>query len=202
MAKGLIGKKIGCTQLWDADQYMMVTVIERVPNVIIEQKDTAKHGYAAIKVGYEPVTADRLTRPLSGIYAKSEVATHRYMMEFRDMSGDVGTSLEVTQFEAGEKVDVIGTSRGLGFAGVMKRHHFHGDWDSHGAMSHRRSGSIGCRLTPGHVIKGMRMPGRMGGDRVTQKGLKVVKIIEDKNLILVKGAVPGPKGAYVVVNGK
>jgi len=203
MAKGLVGKKIGCTQLWKGEEYAMVTAIKVVDSIVIEQKTADKHGYNSIKVGYEPIDASRVTRPVSGVYTKLNIPPHRKMLEFRDMDAQVGSKLDATQFVEGEKVEVVGTSRGMGFQGVMKRHGFAGGDDSHGAMQfHRRPGSIGCRTTPGHVIKGMRMPGHMGYDKVTVKNLKVIKVDTERGVILLKGAVPGPKGGTIIVRGK
>lgn len=202
MAKGFVGKKLGCTQLWSDEQYVMVTVVQVEPNVVIKQKTVETDGYKAIKIGYGEIKPEKVNRPLSGEYNKAAQPVHRYMMEFRDMEAEVGTKLDVTQFAAGEKVAVKGTSRGLGFQGVMKRHHFGGDYDTHGAMSHRRPGSIGNRLTPGHVNKGMRMGGHMGQDTVKVKNLHVVKVDAERGLLLLKGAIPGPRGAKVVVTDK
>ncbi len=203
MAKGLIGKKIGCTQLWKDDEYVMVTAILTVPNVVILQKTKEKDGYTAVKVGYQEAKPTKMSRPHSGEFAKRDLTPHRYMIEFRDMQAEVGTKLDVSLFSEGEHVDIVGTSRGMGFQGVMKRHNFAGGDDSHGAMEfHRRPGSIGCRLTPGHVIKGMRMPGHMGNVRVKARNLKVVKVDQERGVMLVKGTVPGPKGANVFIYGK
>ena len=203
MAKGLVGKKIGCTQLWEEDSCSMVTVTQVEPNVVLEQKTTATHGYNAVKIGFGDTKPSKVPRPVSGVFSKLGLPLHRYMMEFREVSADVGSKLGVDQFQPGDKVNVIGRSRGMGFQGVVKRHGFAGGDDSHGAMEfHRRPGSIGCRLTPGHTIKGMKMAGHMGSERVTVKGLKVVKIDAERGLLLLKGAIPGAKGGRVVVMGK
>ncbi|MEZ4812647.1 MAG: 50S ribosomal protein L3 [Caldisericia bacterium] len=202
--KGLITKKIGCTSIWDGDKAVMVTVLQNHDNVVLDQKTEADNGYTAAKIGYQKPKSEKkfVKKPVRGYYEKRNLPVHLHMMEFRDLEAEVGSSLSVTQFEEGEKITVRGRSRGLGFAGVVKRHGFRGGEAAHGAMMHRRSGSLGCRLTPGHVIKGKKMAGRMGFDNITVKNLKIIRIDEEQGLLLVAGAIPGPKGGLVVVTGK
>ncbi|HOO97270.1 MAG TPA: 50S ribosomal protein L3 [Caldisericia bacterium] len=204
MAKGLITKKIGCTQIWEEDRCTMVTVLAVEDNVVLTQKTEKTDGYKAVKIGYRlPRNASQyVAKPIRAQYEKRNLKVHKKMMEIRDMEAEVGSSLKPDLFEAGEKVSVIGISRGLGFAGAVKRYHFRGGEAAHGAMMHRRTGSIGCRLTPGHVIKGKHMPGHMGSERKTVKNLRVVSVDNDKGLILLAGPVPGSKGSDVVVMGK
>jgi large subunit ribosomal protein L3 len=202
--KGLITKKIGCTNIWEEDTCVMVTVLKTHDNVVLDQKSKSEHGYKAVKVGYDKPKSEKkfVKKPVRGYYEKRDLPVHLHMMEFRNLEAEVGSSLSVTQFEIGEKITVRGRSRGLGFAGVVKRYHFRGGEAAHGAMMHRRTGSLGCRLTPGHVIKGKKMPGHMGFENITVKNLRVVRIDEEKGLLLVSGAVPGAKGGLVIVTGK
>jgi large subunit ribosomal protein L3 len=203
--KGLVTKKIGCTNVWEGDRYVMVTVLQNYDNVILDNKTEKDNGYNAIKIGYQKPKSEKsyIKKPVKGYYEKRDLPVHMHMMEFRDMEGEPGKSLDVTQFETGEKVAVRSRSKGYGFAGVVKRHHFKGGEAAHGSMMHRRTGSLGCRLTPGHVLKGARkMPGHMGFENKMVKNLKVVKVDGDSGLILLAGPVPGPKGGLVVVTGK
>ncbi len=204
MPKGLIGKKIGMTQLFIKEEAIPVTVIEAGPCLVTQVRTVEKDGYSAVQLGFGEVKQNKLTRPLQGHFEKNKIKPCRELVEFRmteeeASSYQVGSELKVDIFNAGEKVDVIGTSKGRGFAGVVKRHGFHGFPASHGSRYHRAGGSIGMAAFPARVIKGMRMPGRHGGRRTSVQNLEVVKVIPEENLILLKGAVPGPTGGLVLI---
>jgi large subunit ribosomal protein L3 len=204
---GLIGRKLGMTQIPTKDGTMTaVTVIEAGPCAVLQGKTEEKDRYSAIKVGYGNIPRKKLNKPLLGELVKAlgerEVYPALKITEFRvdDPSKyPVGTELTVDIFEEGERVDVTGYSKGKGFQGVMKRWGFSGGPKTHGSKFHRRPGSIGQTTDPGRIWKGKKMPGHMGGERVTVLNLEVVKIIKEKNLMLVKGAVPGPVGGLVIV---
>ena len=203
MINAIYGKKIGMTQLFNEnDEVMAVTVIQAEPNTICQVKTTETDGYNAVQLGFGTIKEKKLTRPMKGHYEKLGVEPCRHLREVRveDASeykpGDTQT---VAAFNEVKKVDVTGTSKGKGFAGVIKRHGFGGGPGGHGAHFHRAPGSIGQCATPSRVLKGVRLPGHMGCDRVTVKNLEVVRIDEDLNLILVKGAVPGGKNGIVRV---
>ncbi|MBU1587512.1 MAG: 50S ribosomal protein L3 [Actinobacteria bacterium] len=202
--KGLLGKKLGMTQVWDASNKLVpVTVVEITPNVVTQLRSQEVDGYTAVQIAYGQIDPRKVTKPLTGHFDKAGVTPRRHLTELRtdDTSEySLGQELTVDIFEAGKKVDVMGTSKGKGFAGVMKRHNFKGVSSSHGShRNHRKPGSIGASSTPSRVFKGMRMAGRMGGERVTVQGLKVHSIDVEKGLILVKGAVPGARGRIVFV---
>ena len=202
MALGLIGRKIGMTRVFSADGAVVpVTVLEVTGNRVTQVKSIAADGYAAVQVTIGERRADRLSKPLAGKYAKVNVAPGRTLHEFRvDKDTDLkpGAELKTDVFSVGAHVDVQGTSIGKGFAGVMKRHHFAGGRASHGnSLSHRAPGSIGQRQTPGRVFPGKKMAGHMGHATRTSQNLEIMQIDAERNLILVKGAVPGPKGADV-----
>lgn len=202
MALGLIGRKIGMTRVFAKDGAVVpVTVLEVTGNRVAQVKSVAADGYAAVQLTVGERRADRLSKPLAGKYAKAGVAPGRTLREFRlDKDSDLkpGAELKTDVFDVGNYVDVRGISIGKGFAGVMKRHHFAGGRASHGnSLSHRAPGSIGQRQTPGRVFPGKKMAGHMGHVRRTQLNLEVMQIDAERNLILVKGAVPGPKGADV-----
>ena len=202
--KGLLGTKLGMTQLWDADNKVVpVTVIAAATNVVTQVRQPETDGYNAIQVGYGEIEARKVNRPETGHFAKAGVTPRRHVAEIRTADAatyTVGQELTVETFAAGEEIDVTGTSKGKGFAGVMKRHGFAGVSASHGAhRNHRKPGSIGACATPGRVFKGTRMSGRMGNDTVTTQNLTVHAVDADKGLILVKGAVPGPKNGLVVL---
>lgn len=210
MINAIYGKKIGMTQMFNEnDQVMAITVIQAEPNTVCQVKTADTDGYEAVQLGFGTIKEKRLTNPMRGHYEKLGVAPCRHLREVRveDASeykpGDTQT---VAAFNEVKKVDVTGTSKGKGFAGVIKRHGFSGGPGGHGAHFHRAPGSIGQCATPSRVLKGVRLPGHMGCDRVTVKNLEVVRIDEDLNLILVKGAVPGGKNGIVRVrmagNGK
>lgn len=201
---GLIGKKIGMTQAFDeAELLVPVTVLEVLPCPIAQVKDRDSDGYTALRVAYHKTRTNRLNRAEQGVFKKAGIAPHRGLAEFRvdDVSEySTGEALDVGMFEAGEVVDVTGRSKGRGFQGGVKRHGFKGGPKTHGQSDrHRAPGSIGQSSTPSRVFKGMRMAGHMGDRRVTVRGLRVVRVDTTQNLLLVKGAVPGSKGSFVVI---
>ncbi len=199
----LIGKKIGMTQIYDENNNLVpVTVVQAGPCPITQVKTVESDGYNAVQIAFAPQKEQRLTAPELGHLKKAGVAPHSELGEIRFESAPslkVGDVLTVAKFAAGQFVDVIGTTKGRGFQGVMKRHNMSGQPETHGHMMHRRVGSIGMRQTPGHVFKGKRMPGHMGQVRRTMQNLKVVKIDEAQNLILIKGSFPGATGDLVIV---
>ncbi len=202
--KGLLGKKLGMTQVWDANNKLVpVTVVEITPNVVTQLRTQEIDGYTAVQIAYGQIDPRKVTKPLTGHFDKAGVTPRRHLTELRtsDTSGySLGQELTVDIFETGKKVDVVGTSKGKGFAGVMKRHNFKGVSSSHGShRNHRKPGSIGASSTPSRVFKGMRMAGRMGGDRVTVLNLTVHSVDLEKGILLVKGAVPGARGRIVFV---
>jgi large subunit ribosomal protein L3 len=200
MARILLGKKIGMAQVFADDRIVGVTVIETPPCTVVQIKTKDVDGYDALQLGYDEVKDSKVSRPVAGHFKKSGVATHRHLFEIRvDNIGEykVGDTMGVGIFAEGDKVDVSGTSRGLGFQGVMKRWNFSGGPKSHGSKFHRRPGSIGCHVEPGRVIKGRKMPGHMGNERVTVRGLRVLKVDAERNLLILKGATPGARGALL-----
>ncbi|MCW4385318.1 50S ribosomal protein L3 [Salinibacterium sp. SYSU T00001] len=202
--KGLLGTKLGMTQVWDENNKLIpVTVIEITPNVVTQVRTPEVDGYEAVQIAYGQIDPRKANKPATGHFEKAGVTPRRHLTEFRTSDASeysLGQELAVDTFEAGQKVDVVGTSKGKGFAGVMKRHNFQGVSASHGAhRNHRKPGSIGASSTPSRVFKGMRMAGRMGGDRVTVQGLTVHAVDAEKGLLLVKGAVPGARGRIVFV---
>ncbi len=206
MAIGLIGKKVGMSRVFNADGAAVpVTVLEVDPNRITQVKSEANDGYRAVQVTLGTRRLSRVTKPMAGHFAKAGVAAGRGLWEFRLEDGEgeslqAGGEIKVDIFSAGQKVDVQGTTIGKGFAGVIKRHHFRGGRASHGnSLSHRAPGSIGQRQTPGRVFPGKKMAGHLGNTTRTQMGLEVVRVDAERNLLLVKGAIPGPKGADVVI---
>lgn len=202
--KGLVGTKLGMTQLWDADNKVVpVTVIAASTNVITQVRQPEPDGYNAIQIGFGEIEGRKVNKPEAGHFAKAGTTPRRHVVEIRTADASeytVGQELPVDTFEAGEAIDVTGTSKGKGFAGVMKRHGFAGVSASHGAhRNHRKPGSIGACATPGRVFKGLRMAGRMGSDTVTTQNVTVHSVDVEKGLILLKGAVPGPKGGVIVL---
>jgi large subunit ribosomal protein L3 len=202
--KGLLGTKLGMTQTWDEQNRVVpVTVISARTNVVTQVRRVDTDGYSAVQVGYGEVKAAKVTKPRAGHFAKAEVSPRARLVEIRTAdAGEFtpGQELGPDIFATGDVVDVSGTTKGKGFAGVMKRHGFHGVGASHGAhRNHRKPGSIGGCATPGRVFKGIRMAGRMGNELVTTQNLVVHAVDADKGLILVKGAVPGPKGTVVLI---
>ena len=203
MKKGLIGKKIGMTQIFDEKGLVIpVTVIEAGPCVVAQVKTVETDGYDAIQLGFGEVKAKHINKPEMGHFAKSKLEAKKYLREFRldDISTfKVGDVVTADIFAAGEKVDIQGTSKGKGFQGVIKRHGQHRGPMGHGSMYHRRPGSMGSTSTPGRVFKGKKLPGHMGNVTVTIQNLDVVSVDMDKNVILVKGSVPGAKGAILKI---
>jgi large subunit ribosomal protein L3 len=202
--RGLLGTKLGMTQTWDENnQIVPVTVIAAGTNVVTQVRTPEKDGYNAIQVGFGEIDGVKVTKPAAGHFVKAGVTPRRHVLEIRTAdaaSYSVGQELSPELFAAGEEVDVTATSKGKGYAGVMKRHGFAGVGASHGAhRNHRKPGSIGACATPGRVFKGVRMAGRMGGVPVTTQNVSVHAVDVEKGLILLKGAVPGPKGGLVVI---
>ena len=202
--KGLLGTKLGMTQVWnDQGKLVPVTVIQITPNVVTQIRTPEVDGYAAVQIAYGQIDPRKANKPDAGHFSAAGVTPRRHLTEVRTANAaeyTLGQELTVDLFEAGKKVDVVGTSKGKGTAGVMKRHGFHGVSSSHGShRNHRKPGSIGACATPGRVFKGMRMAGRMGHERQTTQGLTVYKVDAERGLLLIKGAVPGPKGGLVIV---
>ena len=204
IVKGLLGTKLGMTQLWDENaQVVPVTVIAASTNVVTGVRDAHKDGYTAIQVGFGQIEGRKVNKPEAGQFEKAGVTPRRHIVEIRTADAanyTVGQELPIDTFAAGEVIDITGTSKGKGFAGTMKRHGFSGVGASHGAhRNHRKPGSIGACATPGRVFKGVRMAGRMGTDTVTTQNLTVHAVDVERGLILVKGAVPGAKNSLVVL---
>lgn len=202
MIEGIIGKKLGMTEYFlENGTAVVVTVIEAGPCFVVQKKTAGKDGYEALQIGFEEVKPQRVTKPMLGHFKKAGVSPLRHIAEFSAAEGDYkpGDQIKADVFKEGETVDVVGTSKGKGFAGAMKRHHFSGQPASHGGMAHRRPGGIGSNTYPARVWKGQRMPGHMGHERVTMQGLRVFKVDTDKNLIIIKGSVPGPRGGVVII---
>ncbi|HXJ63187.1 MAG TPA: 50S ribosomal protein L3 [Actinomycetota bacterium] len=201
--KGILGAKLGMTQVWDNNKVVPVTVVQAGPCVVTQVRTPDKDGYAAVQLAYGAVNPRKVTKPKAGHFAKAGVAPRRFLVELRttDASGyELGQEITAEAFAAGQPIDVTGRTKGKGFAGVMKRHGFHGLRASHGVeRKHRSPGSIGACATPGRVFKGVKMAGRMGNVRYTAQGLTIQAIDVEQNLILVKGAIPGPKGALVLI---
>jgi large subunit ribosomal protein L3 len=202
--KGLLGTKLGMTQVWGPDNRIVpVTVIAAGTNVVTQIRRPETDGYSAVQIGFGEIEARKVTKPKAGHFDKAGVTPRRHVVELRteEIAGyELGQEISPAIFAAGEIVDVTGTSRGKGFAGVMKRHGFHGVSASHGAhRNHRKPGSIGGCATPARVFKGLRMAGRMGSDTVTTQNLTVHAVDVERGLILIKGAVPGPKGGLVII---
>ena len=200
---GLIGKKLGQTRVYDArGNLIAVTIVLAGPNRVLQCKTVESDGYKAVQLGFDPQKESRLARPLNGHLKKFKATALKRIREFRDFTLDVkpGDVVGVNVFAQGDYVDAIGVTKGRGFEGVVKRHHFRGGDSTHGAKGwHRRSGAIGCRLFPGTVRRGLRMPGHMGQVRRTTQNLLVVQVREAENLLLIKGAIPGAKGDYVII---
>ncbi|GAA5227841.1 50S ribosomal protein L3 [Paeniglutamicibacter antarcticus] len=202
--KGLLGTKLGMTQVWDENNNLIpVTVVQADSNVVTQLRNAERDGYTAVQIGYGQIDPRKVTKPLAGHFEAAGVTPRRHVVELRTADADsyaAGQELSVEIFAAGQKVDVVGTSKGKGFAGVMKRHGFHGAPASHGAhKNHRKPGSIGGASTPGRVFRGQKMAGRMGAERVTTQNLTVHAVDAEKNLLLIKGAVPGARGRVVLV---
>jgi large subunit ribosomal protein L3 len=202
--KGVLGEKLGMTQVWDENNRVVpVTVVKAGPCVVTQVRTPETDGYSAVQIAFGAIDPRKVTKPQAGHFAKAGVTPRRHVAEIRTEDASeytLGQELGPDTFEAGQLVDVVGTTKGKGFAGVMKRHGFHGLRASHGVQrKHRSPGSIGGCATPGRVFKGMRMAGRMGGNRQTTQNLKVVGVDTERGLLLITGAVPGPKGGLVFV---
>jgi large subunit ribosomal protein L3 len=202
MSKGIIGTKLGMTQLFDQESGRVtpVTVIEAGPCPVVAVRTPEADGYTAVQLAFRPVKEKKLTRPRAGHLKAAGVAPHQTLVEFRNADGwNAGDTVTVESFEPGERVKVSGISRGKGFAGTIKRHRFSRGPASHGSHNVRAPGSIGASATPSHVYKGTKMAGQMGSQRVTQRGLRVVEVDAERNLLLVEGAIPGATGGIVEV---
>jgi large subunit ribosomal protein L3 len=205
MSPGILGKKIGMTQMFRPDgQAVPVTLLKAGPCMVVQRKTPTTDGYDAVQLGLvEFVKPQRLTKPATGHLKKAGVDGAKFLREFRLSAGDddfkPGDKVLVDQFKPKDKVDVIGVSKGKGFAGVVKRHHFRGGEGSHGSMFHRAPGSIGASSYPSRVLPGMRMGGHLGNAQVTVRNLEVIDVDTEDNVLVVKGAVPGPNGGYVLV---
>ena len=203
MEKAIIGKKVGMTQIFNEKGFVVpVTVIEAGPCVVAQVKTVENDGYNAIQLGFGDVKEKRINRPEKGHFTKANVAPKKHLREFRvETVADVtvGSEVKVDVFADGDKIDVQGTSKGKGFQGVIKRHGQSRGPMGHGSMYHRRPGSMGSTSTPGRVFKGKKLPGHMGVQTVTIQNLDIVKVDLDKNVLLVKGSVPGPKGAILKI---
>jgi large subunit ribosomal protein L3 len=202
MAKGILGRKLGMSQVFDPESGAMtaVTVIEAGPCPVVQVKVAESDGYDAVQLAFEPVAERKLSKAELGHLQKAGVGPHRHIVEIRGHIGlSVGETVTVEAFEPGEKVKVSGVTIGKGFQGTIKRHGFTRGPVSHGSHNIRKPGSIGASATPSHVLKGMRMSGRMGGNRVTQRGLVVHEVDPERNLLLIKGSVPGPESGIVEV---
>ncbi|MBO5606957.1 MAG: 50S ribosomal protein L3 [Treponema sp.] len=199
--KGLIAKKVGMTQVFDENGNLTpVTVIRVEPNTVIATKTEEKFGYNAVLLGLEDLKASKVTKPYAGQFPEN-VTPKRHLKEFRDFDGEVkvGDQIGVELFDKVRFIDVTATSKGKGFQGVMKRWGFHGGRATHGSKFHREAGGTGCCTTPGHTLKGIKMPGHMGFERVTVQNLKVVKVDPELKVLMVKGAVPGVKNCTLIV---
>lgn len=201
--KGILGAKLGMTQVWDNNKVVPVTVVQAGPCVVTQVRTPETDGYSAVQLAFGAIDPRKVSKPKGGHYAKAGVSPRRHVVELRTTDAgeyELGQEVTVEAFTAGTPVDVTGKTKGKGYAGVMKRHNFKGLGAGHGVQrKHRSPGSIGACATPGRVFKGTRMAGRMGGKRFTVQNLTVQSVDTENNLILVKGAVPGPKGALILV---
>ena len=202
--QGVLGEKLGMTQVWDENGRLVpVTVVQAGPCVVTQVRTSDSDGYDAVQIAYGAIDPRKVNQPMAGHFAKAGVTPRRHLVELRTADAGeytLGQELKADVFAPGDRVDVVGVSKGKGFAGVMKRHGFKGQRASHGAHRvHRAPGSIGACATPGRVFKGVKMAGRMGGDRVTTQNLTVHSIDSERGLILLKGAVPGPKHGLVLI---
>jgi len=202
LKKAILGRKIGMTQIFTEDaKAVPVTIVEAGPNVVLQKKNIDKDGYNAIQVGFGAKKENQTNKPEMGLFKKVQVKPLRYLREFRVENPDnydIGSEIKVDIFAEGELVDVVGTAKGKGFAGAVKRHNFARGSMGHGSKYHRRPGSLGAK-GPARVFKGRKMPGRLGGNRVTIQSLTVMKVIPEKNILLIKGAIPGPKKGLVII---
>ena len=205
MQKGIIGKKMGMTQIFDENgKVVPVTVVEAGPCTVVQKKTVESDGYVAVQLGYGDISAKKVSKPAKGHFDKADVAPKRTLREFRldDISAmNVGDILKADVFAVGDRIDVVGTSKGKGYAGAIKRWNQHRLRESHGTGPVARyAGSMGSCSTPSRVFKGKRLPGHLGAERVTIQNLKVVKVDAENNLIAIKGAIPGPKGSVVCIS--
>lgn len=205
MQKGIIGKKMGMTQIFDENgKVVPVTVVEAGPCTVVQKKTVESDGYVAVQLGYGDISAKKVSKPAKGYFDKADVAPKRTLREFRldDISAmNVGDILKADVFAVGDRIDVVGTSKGKGYAGAIKRWNQHRLRESHGTGPvARHAGSMGSCSTPSRVFKGKRLPGHLGAERVTIQNLKVVKVDAENNLIAIKGAIPGPKGSVVCIS--
>ena len=205
MQKGIIGKKMGMTQIFDENgKVVPVTVVEAGPCTVVQKKTVESDGYVAVQLGYGDISAKKVSKPAKGHFDKADVAPKRTLREFRldDISAmNVGDILKADVFAVGDRIDVVGTSKGKGYAGAIKRCNQHRLRESHGTGPvARHAGSMGSCSTPSRVFKGKRLPGHLGAERVTIQNLKVVKVDAENNLIAIKGAIPGPKGSVVCIS--
>ena len=205
MQKGIIGKKMGMTQIFDENgKVVPVTVVEAGPCTVVQKKTVESDGYVAVQLGYGDISAKKVSKPAKGHFDKADVAPKRTLREFRldDISAmNVGDILKADVFAVGDRIDVVGTSKGMGYAGAIKRWNQHRLRESHGTGPvARHAGSMGSCSTPSRVFKGKRLPGHLGAERVTIQNLKVVKVDAENNLIAIKGAIPGPKGSVVCIS--
>jgi large subunit ribosomal protein L3 len=205
--QGLIGKKVGMTQVYAEDgRAIPVTVIEAGPCVVVQRKSAPKDGYSAVQLGLvEARKVKSVPKPMKGHFEKAGLPPCRVLREFKVEAGSevkVGDKISVELFSPGDEITIVGVSKGKGFQGVVKRHHFRGGAATHGSMFHRAPGSIGASAFPSRVLKGMRAGGHMGSDRVTVRNVKVVRVDTESNTLVVKGAVPGSGGGYLVINKK
>lgn len=203
MSIGILGKKVGMTRVYDqSGTSVAVTVIEAGNNVVTQVRTSEKDGYTAVQLGFGETTEKRVTKPLAGHFKKASTAPKKFVREFvtpAEAECKVGDVMGVTRFQPGQLIDVIGVSKGKGFQGVVKRYRFGGQPETHGSMMHRRTGAIGCRSTPGRVFKNQKMPGHMGDKRITVQNLEVVGVREEDQCLLIRGAVPGANGSYVII---
>lgn len=201
--KGILGEKLGMTQIWDNGKVVPVTVVQAGPCVVTQVRTADNDGYSAVQLAWGQIDPRKVNKPRSGHFAKADVAPRRHIVELRTTdAGEYSLGQEITaeSFAAGQRIDVTGRTKGKGYAGVMKRHGFHGLRASHGVeRKHRSPGSIGACATPGRVFKGVKMAGRMGGVRFTVQNLIVQSVELEQGLILIRGAVPGPKGSLVLL---
>ena len=201
MGKGIIGRKVGMSQLFtETGKVVPVTVLEAGPCVVTQKKTVENDGYAAVQLGFEDIREKLVSKPMKGHFDKAQTAYKRVLKEF-DLDGElnIGDIVKADVFAAGDKVDVTGISKGKGYQGTIKRHGFHTGPMAHGSGYHRHQGSMGSNTDPSRVFKGKGMPGRMGSEQVTVQNLDIVKVDAEKNLIAIKGAVPGPNGGLIVV---
>lgn len=205
MTKGILGKKLGMTQIFTGEgKVLPVTVVEVSPSVVLQNKTVETDGYNAVQLGFGTVKDKKVTKPMKGHFAKAGAKPVKFIRELRLTSAPeytVGQTIAVDIFNEGELIDITGTAKGKGFAGGIKRHNFKRGPMAHGSKSHREPGSIGPRMSGGggKVFKGKKLPGRMGGHKVTVQRLSIVRVDAERNLMLIKGAIPGPKGGFVII---